>query len=409
MHILLLTHYYPPEVNAPASRCSENARAWVAAGHRVTVVTCAPNHPAGQVLPGYKNRLFQHERIDGVDVIRVWTWLAANEGFLPRIAGYVSYLVSVVLQRFRIPRADVVVSTSPQFFAGLAGWAFKSRTRPWVLEIRDLWPESIVAVGAMRHGTAIRLIERIEAAAYRAADRVVVVTDSFVEHIRARRPVGPIDVVKNGVDLTHFLPAAAADVAAFRAEYGLTGKFVAAYVGTHGMAHGLDTILSAAEMLRERADIIFLLVGAGAEKARLEAERDRRGLNNVVMLGQQPKSVMPTVWSATDAALVLLRAFDTFRSVIPSKMFEAMALAKPIVLGVAGEAAAIMETGRAGIAIPPEDAAALGEAVRKLADDETLAARLGVGGRTYVRVEFDRAVLAKRYLAVLEAAVAAKT
>ncbi|URW74453.1 glycosyltransferase family 4 protein [Sphingomonas donggukensis] len=408
MHILLLTHYYPPEVNAPASRCSENARAWVAAGHRVTVVTCTPNHPAGRLFPGYANRLFQRETIDGVEVIRVWTWLAANEGFLPRIAGYVSYLVSVVLQRFRIPWADVVVSTSPQFFAGLAGWAFKSRRRPWVLEIRDLWPESIIAVGAMRRGFAIRVLERIEAAAYRAADRVVVVTDSFVDHVRARRPAGPIDVIKNGVDLTHFRPATGDAVAAFRAAHGLTGKFVASYVGTHGMAHGLDTILDAAEVLRDRADIAFLLVGAGAEKARLEAERDRRGLTNVVMLGQQPKAAMPTVWSATDAALVVLRDFDTFRSVIPSKMFEAMALAKPIVLGVAGEAAALLAAGDAGIAIPPEDSAALADAVRTLSDDAALAARLGSSGSTHVGAEFDRSVLAARYLALLEAAVAAK-
>ncbi len=403
MHILVLSHYYPPEVNAPASRVSENARAWVRAGHQVTVVTCVPNHPTGRAYSGHANRAFQRETIDGVEVIRVWTWLAANEGFLPRIANYVSYMFSVWVQAWRLPRADVVVSTSPQFFCGLAGLAFRRAWRPWVLEIRDLWPESIIAVGAMRRDFAIRMLERIEAFAYRKADLVVSVTDSFVAHIRARRPSGDIAVVKNGVDLTLFHRA---DATGFRAAHGLTGKFVAAYVGTHGMAHGLDTILGAAEQMRGRDDIAWLLVGSGAEKARLAREVARRRLTNVVMLDQQPKAMMPVVWSATDAALVLLRRLDTFKSVIPSKMFEAMALEVPMVLGVEGEAKALMQAGGAGIAITPEDADQLAAAVRRLADEPEAARAMGTGGRTYVVAEFDREKLAAAYLAKLEALVA---
>jgi len=408
MHITVLTHYYSPEVNAPASRWSEMARAWVRAGHRVTVVTCAPNHPAGQLYPGYRNRLFQRETIDGVEVIRLWTYLAANEGFVPRIANYVSYLASVLLQAWRLPRADVVISTSPQFFCGLAGRLLQRRRRPWVLEIRDLWPESIIAVGAMRRSALIRLLERIEAYAYRSADLVVAVTDSFVHHIRARRPQGPIAVVKNGVDLSLFSRADPAAIAAFRAEHGLTGKFVASYVGTHGMAHGLDAVIDAAERLRDRPDIAFLMVGAGAEKARLAAEAARRGLSNIVMLDQQPKAMMPMVWSASDAAMVLLRGLDTFRSVIPSKMFEAMALQIPMILGVEGEARALMEAGGAGIAITPESGVELAAAVTRLAGDPALAARMGASGRAHVAAEFDRERLAADYLAQVVALVEAR-
>jgi colanic acid biosynthesis glycosyl transferase WcaI len=408
MHILVLTHYYPPEVNAPASRLSENARTWAAAGHKVTIVTCAPNHPAGQLYPGYRNRWFQREAIDGVEVIRVWTWLAANEGFLPRVANYVSYFLSVLLQSFNIPKADIVLSTSPQFFCGLAGCIFQSRRQPWVLEIRDLWPESIIAVGAMKRGAVIRLIERVEAWAYRAADLVVTVTESFVNHVRAARTEGPVLVIKNGVDLAHFRRAPDDAVAAFRAANGLTGKFVAAYVGTHGMAHGLDAVIEAADTLRARDDIVFLLVGAGAERDRLIAERDRRELTNVVMLGQQPKTMMPVIWSATDAALVLLRGLDTFKSVIPSKMFEAMALEVPMVLGVEGEAKALMEAGGAGVAIPPEDGAALAAAVTRLADSPALGRAMGASARAFVVREFDREILARRYLDALEALVAAR-
>lgn len=408
MKILVLTHYYPPEVNAPASRLSEHARVWAQAGHEVTVVTCVPNHPTGRAYPGYRNRLWQEEERDGVRVIRLWTWLAANEGFLPRIANYVSYLLSVFLWMWRLPKADVVLSTSPQFFCGLAGWLLKRKRRPWVLEIRDLWPESIVTVGAMKRGAAIKLLEAIERFAYRKADLVVSVTDGFVPHIRERRGDGPIAVIKNGVDLTTFTTPDAAAEAAFRAAHDLTGKFVAAYVGTHGMAHKLDTVLEAAELLRGRSDIAFLLVGEGAERARLVGEVAARGLSNVVMLGQQPKSAMPSIWAASDAALVLLRRVDTFKTVIPSKMFEAMAMACPMIMGVEGEAKALMEAGGAGIAITPESAAELAAAVTRLADDPELAAQLGESGRSFVAREFDRRALAERLLGEMQALVAAR-
>jgi glycosyltransferase involved in cell wall biosynthesis len=402
VRILALSHYYPPEVNAPASRLSEHARIWREAGHDVTVVTCAPNHPAGQIYPGYRNRLWQQETIDGVSVIRLWTYLAANEGFVSRIANYLTYLFSLLFWIWRLPRADLVMSTSPQFFCGLAGWFLKRRKRPWVLEIRDLWPESIVTVGAMKRGAAIRAIEKVEAFAYRKADLVVSVTDGFVPHIRARRPKGPIAVIKNGVDLTRFgSDPATAD--AFRAEHGLTGKFVASYVGTHGMAHGLQAVIAAAERLRDRDDIAFLMVGGGAERETIKAMRDAKDLTNIVMLDQLPKAAMPAVWGASDAALVLLKRVDTFKTVIPSKMFEAMALGVPMILGVEGEAKALMEEAGAGIAITPEDDAELAAAIERLADNRALGREIGAAAETFVRAQFDRQRLAHAYLAEFEA------
>lgn len=401
MRILALSHYYPPEVNAPASRLSDHARVWREAGHEVTVVTCAPNHPAGQLYPGYRNRLWQEETIDGIRVIRLWTFLAANEGFLPRIANYLTYLFSILFWMWRLPRADVVMSTSPQFFCGLAGWFLKRRKRPWVLEIRDLWPESIVTVGAMKRGTVIRSIEKVEAFAYRKADLVVSVTDGFVPHIRARRPHGPIAVIKNGVDLSRFASdPAAAD--AFRAEHGLTGKVIASYVGTHGMAHGLQAVIAAAERLRNRDDIAFLMVGGGAEREAIKALRDAKGLTNIVMLDQLPKAAMPAVWGASDAALILLKRVDTFKSVIPSKMFEAMALGVPMILGAEGEAKALMDEAGGGIAITPEDDAELAAAIERLADDRDLGRRIGTSAQAFVRAHFDREKLARAYLAEFE-------
>jgi len=405
MDILFLTHYYSPEVNAPASRTSEHCRAWVAAGHDVTVVTCAPNHPSGKVYPGYRNRLFQRETIDGVNVVRLWTALAANEGFARRTINYLSYLLAVGAAAPFLPRPDIVVSTSPQFFCGLAGGVIgATKRRPWVLEIRDLWPESIVAVGGMREGFLVSLLERMEAAAYRRADRVVVVTDSFVEHVASRRGREGIHVVKNGVDLDRFSPGA--DGAAIRARFGLGDRFVAAYVGTHGLAHGLDTILDAAAMLRDDPRIVFLLVGDGADRVRLEARAREMRLDNVTIAGQLPKSEMPGVWAATDASLILLKKRETFTKVLPSKMFEAMAVARPIVLGVEGEARALLDAAEAGIAVEPECADALARALSVLADDPKLCARLGANGAAHVREHYDRAALAMRYLDILESVVA---
>ena len=184
MHILFLTHYFPPEVNAPASRTFEHCRAWVKAGHEVTVITCAPNHPQGKLHEGYRNRFFQVETVEGIRVVRVWTLLASNEGFSRRTLNYLTYAMSAVFAAPRVRRPDVIVSTSPQFFCGLAGMPFKwMRWAPWVLEIRDLWPESIVSVGAMKKGAAIRFLEWVERRAYANADHIVSVTDSFVDHI----------------------------------------------------------------------------------------------------------------------------------------------------------------------------------------------------------------------------------
>jgi len=398
MHILFLTHYFPPEVNAPASRTFECAKVWAARGHKVTIVTPAPSHPGGIVYPGYRNRWTSREQVDGIDVIRIWTFVAANKGFAKRTLGFLSYPLSLLLHMWRLPKADIVVSSSPQFFAGLGGRLLKRRHRPWVLEIRDLYPESIVAVGAMKRGLGIRLLEKLERGAYRSADGIVSVTDSFVPHIAERRGRDDIAVIKNGVDLSFFTADGAGEAAKLlRRSLGLEGKFVAAYVGTHGAAHGLDTILDAADLLRGDDRFAFLLVGDGSERERLAAAVRARGLENVLLLGQRPKADMPVIWAAADVGLVLLKRSDTFKAVLPSKMFEIMGMARPIILGVEGEAAALLENAGAGVAITPESAAELAGRVSELADDPERVRRLGEAGRRYVAEQFDRTRLAERY------------
>lgn len=414
MRILFLSHYFPPEVNAPASRTYEHCKQWVKEGHEVTVVTCAPNHPRGVVYDGFKNRLFQREEMDGIKIIRLWTYVTANEGFVKRTLNYISYMFAVIFAIPFLPKADVVLSTSPQFFNGLAGYAVSRLKRvSWILEIRDLWPESILAVGAIKNKNVIKVLEYLEMFAYRKADRIVPVTDAFKKYMIKKGINGSkIEVIKNGVDLDFYSESSEADPNDRSDEskllgFDLRGKFVASYVGTHGMAHHLETVLEAAVELKDYKEIVFLLVGGGAERKKLMTMRDEMQLDNIVMLDQQPKGMMPVLWRISDTSLVLLKQSDLFKSVIPSKIFESMAMKRPIILGVQGESQTIIETAKSGICIEPESGDQLAEAILKLYKDEELIRELGENGREYVTEYFDRKMLAKRYLVLLENSILA--
>lgn len=408
MHILFLSHYFPPEVNAPAARGSEHCRQWAADGDDVTVVTCAPNHPNGKLYPGFRNRPYQRSRWEGVDVIRVLTYVTPNEGLLKRSANYILYMFAATLAAMFVRRVDIVVSTSPQFFNGLAGYFSSAMHRaPWVLEIRDLWPESILELGAIKARWLIRLLHAMATFGYRKADHIVVVTDAFKQHIvQLGIDPGKITVIKNGVDLTLFQATERDE--RFRESIGLTDKFVVSYVGTHGMAHGLETIIEAARLLRSHTHIGFLLVGDGAERRRLLAMRDALGLTNVVMLDQQTRASMPMIWSVTDASLVILRDKPVFRTVIPSKIFEAMAMRRPIVLGVLGESRQIVENAGAGLCVPPEDAQSLADSILALSADPALVGSLGESGHAYVTRHHDRVALARRFAALTRKTAASR-
>ena len=299
-------------------------------------------------------------------------------------------------------RPDVLIATSPQFLVGVAGlWLSKLLRVPFVFEVRDLWPASIVAVGALPAGSApVRALEVLEKTLYRAADRIVAVTDSFVDEIASRGvDAGKIRVVKNGVDLAAFRPMPKENEV--RARLGLQGKFVATYVGTHGMAHGLGTILDAAERLKPNDRFRFLLVGEGAEKAKLKALAHERGLTNVIFLDQQPRETIPAHIAASDVCLVLLRAHGLFKTVLPSKIFEFWGCARPVVLGVEGEARKLVEDAGAGVVFAPEDATGLVEALERLAEAPERVIALGDAGRRYVETNFSRTALARKYLEIL--------
>ncbi len=354
--ILFLTDNFPPEVNAPATRTYEHAREWVAKGYNVTVITCAPNFPHGKVYVGFKNKLISHEVKDGIKVIRVWTYITANEGFIKRILDYVSFSVMAFIVGLWI-KTDIIVATSPQFFTAISGrWLSFFKFRPWIMEVRDLWPESIAAVGAMNEGRLYKFLEFIELRLYKSAKKIIVVTDTFKQKITARGiESSKIYVHKNGVVLDFFKPSPK-DKAIMDANPQLHGKKVFAYIGTHGMAHGLSFIISSLPTIQDDLpQAHFLFIGEGAEKANLLNQAKELNLTNVTFLPFVPKDEVVRYLSLMDVALVNLMKSDTFKTVIPSKIFEAAALQKPILLGLQGETKGIVESFNAGICFEPEN------------------------------------------------------
>ncbi len=407
MRILFFSHYFPPERNAPASRTFAHCREWAAAGHAVTVVTCAPHHPRGVLYPGHRNALRQIEYVDGIRVVRCLTLPAANEGTWKRSASFLFYLVSAVCCAMLEERPDIVIATSPQFFCGWAGVvAGTLRRRPVLIEIRDLWPESIAAVGALHARLVLKVLEALERWMYRAASHIVTLGDGYRDGLIQRGVAAErISVVMNGVDGDLFVPAEPDQQLADR--LGVAGRFCITYCGTIGLAHGLEVVLRAARLLLERgrSDIVFLLVGDGARLDALRGEAARAGLDNVVFAGAFDRSAIPAVLSVSDACLVHLRKAGTFSTVMPSKIFESAAMERPIILGVQGFARDFIARAGCGICVEPENEEELVAAALRLADDAGLRNRLGAAGRAYVTERFDRTRLAERYLGIIERVV----
>lgn len=372
VHILFLSDNFPPEVNAPASRTYEHCREWVKKGAQVTVITCAPNFPKGKVFEGYKNRLWQSETVDGIRVIRVWSYIAANDGTARRILDYMSFMATATIAALFVRKPDVVVGTSPQFFTACAAYVVGTLKRlPWVFELRDIWPESIKAVGALGDSFAIRMLERLEMFLYRKATRIVGVTHAFKD-VLTKRGVDPakIDVVTNGVDLSNFGPQQKDQELARK--LGLEGCFVAGYIGTHGMAHGLETLLEAAATLQDlpgAEDVRILFLGDGARKAHLVGLAAQRQLRNVVFVDSVSKSEVPAYWSLLDVSIIHLRKTELFGSVIPSKLFECMGMGIPVLHGVPGESAQIVRDEGVGEVFESDNAVQLVDAVLRLRVD----------------------------------------
>jgi colanic acid biosynthesis glycosyl transferase WcaI len=407
MKILYISQYFPPEMGAPAARAAELTQHWANAGHNVTVLTGFPNHPTGVVPREYRKqfrKLVSREQVGAVNVVRTWLLPFPNRRAHERILNYSSFAVSAALTGLALSRPDVVIATSPQLLVGLSGWWLTQWKRvPFVFEVRDLWPESLAAVGLGRTTSLLyRSLRKTADVLYRRADRIVVVTPAFEEHLieHWRVPRQKISVIENGVETHLFAPGTEAGL---RKQLGVENKFVVSYIGTMGMAHALETIIDTATILQStNPGISFVVIGEGAEKQRLITQARQRNLANIQFLDQRPREQVPAYIRASDACLVPLKKTELFKTVIPSKMLEFMSCARPVILGVDGQARAILEEARAGIPVEPENSSALANAIRSLAANDETAHELGQNGRDYVVRKFSRSRTAQKYIHMLE-------
>ncbi|WKX78569.1 glycosyltransferase family 4 protein [Zobellia laminariae] len=359
-------------------------------------MTGAPNFPHGKVYKGYSNKIYSIEYVDGIKVIRVWTFIAANKGFLKRIIDFISFMISAFIAGLFV-KTDLIIATSPQFFTAVAGrWLAFWKRKKWVMEVRDLWPESIKAVGAMDRNIAIRFFEYLEHRMYKNAYKIVSVTDSFKRYIIADHniPSSRIAVVKNGINTSMFSPITKST--SLIKELGLENKFIIGYIGTHGMAHKLDFILQCADKVKDES-VHFLFVGAGAEKDNLLKLKENLGLKNVSLLPSVQKKQVKEYLSIIDVGLVNLRKSDTFKSVLPSKIFELAAMHKPILLGVEGEAKELVEQYNVGLSFDPENETEFLRAIERLKNSD-----LDRWEFSRLVADFDRVDLAKKMLEFLK-------
>lgn len=400
MRILFLAHYYPPEMGGAAARLHGLARWLVAFGHAVTVITGFPNYPSGVIPKSYRGKLHVRESLDGVELARTWVYASSHKSSLRRLANYLSFVLTALLTGLALNRHfDVVVASSPPLFIGLSGWLLAQlKGIPFVFDIRDLWPNVAVDAGEFAPDAAmIRWGYRLARFLYRRADHIVSVTENKrLKLLDAGVPAAKLSVVSNGVDLD-LIPSALSDGCAV---HGLQTKFVILYAGLIGIAQGLDVAVEAAQLLIEHHDIHFLIVGDGVQRDTLVDQVARHGLTNVTMLPRQPRERIPELMALADVCLVPLSNAG-ITDAVPSKLLEAWAFGKPVILAATGEAAVLVQQSGGGVVISPRDAAALAQAVLQLRSAPDRLARLGEAGQRYVAKHLARPALARKMETVL--------
>ena len=403
MKIVVISHYFVPEMGAPSARIYEMAKRWVRSGHQVQVITGFPNHPTGVIPEKYRGMKYLREEMDGIVVHRSYIYATPNKGFLKRTIGHLSFLMSSIIYSMKkVGEIDIVISTSPTFFTMFSGrYLSRKKKVPWILEVRDLWPAAIDALGVLKNKALLRLLEKMELHFYAACDGIVVVTRSFKQNLISRGvPADKIEVITNGVDEEVYKPQSKNQ--SLLEKYGLQDKFIVTYIGAHGISHALDKVVLAAEQLREQTDIQFVFVGEGAEKEKLISMAREKGLNNILFIGAQPKKDMPDYYNMSDVSVVTLKNIPLFRSFIPSKIFELMGCGVPIIAGLEGEAADILKESGAAVIVPPEAADAISRAVMDLKSNEVLRNRMEKNGPEFVKKYYSRAILADKYIRVMQ-------
>ncbi len=404
MNITIISHYFYPEIGAPSARLKEMADVWISQGHQVSVITNFPNHPTGIIHPGYKGRKFMIDWIGGLKIIRCKTFATPNAGFLKKIISHLVFMVTSVVQGMNhVKESDIIMASSPTLLC-VASARYLSRKLkiPYIFEVRDLWPAIFVELGIITNQPIIYNLEKFELYLYKKSAAVVCVTQSFAKNIINRGiNKNKVYFIPNGVDLTKFYPDR--DSGRFlKKELALEDKFIVLYIGAHGISHGLSAIMEAAKLFHKQKNIHFLLVGEGAEKDKLIKLAKNMQLKNITFLPAQPKNKMRTFYNLADVCLVPLRNIPLFNSFIPSKMFEIMGCGRPILASLKGEAANILQQSGGAIIVPPENCKEIAEGILTLAHDKERCRVMGEQGKNFVSQKYDRIMLAKKYLKVME-------
>ncbi|WP_342433481.1 glycosyltransferase family 4 protein [Neobacillus sp. FSL H8-0543] len=402
MKIVVISHFFPPEIGAPSARLYEMARHWVELGNEVHVVTCFPNHPTGVIPDKYKGLKYKYEQMDGIHVHRNYVYATPNKGFIKKTLGHISFMFSsVLISMKKIKRPDVIITSSPTFFSIFSGyWYSLIKRAPFVLEIRDLWPAAMIELGVMKKGVITNILEKMELFFYRKSKRLIMVTKSFKENVVSRGIDGSkVHVITNGVNQEMFYPREKS--ISIIDKYNLENKFVISYVGAHGISQNLSTILEVANSLKEYMDIHFLFIGEGAEKDKLKNIASGQGISNVTFIDSQPKEVIPEFYNTSDICLIPLKNIELFKTFIPSKMFEIMACGVPIVASLEGEAADILNESKAAEVVKPDNPEEIMHAIIKIKNDKVLYERLKEKGPAFVEQNYSRKNLAKEYLEII--------
>ncbi len=397
MHILLIHQAFAALHEPGGTRHHELARYLRQQGHQVTIIASPVSY-----LTGTNKKNLRRKQTDdlGVTIIRSFTLPALHRSFIWRVLSFLSFMVSSFINGLFIRKVDLIWGTSPPIFQGPTAWLLaRVKGVPFLLEVRDLWPAFAVAVGVLKNKTLIRLSEWLERFLYRHADRVMVNSPGFINHVKARG-AGEVALIPNGADPEMFDPAA--DGSSFRERFQLADKFVILYAGAHGLSNDLDVVLEAAERLKQDQNVRIVLLGSGKEKPRLQQEARDKALKNVLFLPPVPKVEMRAALAAADVCLAILKPIELYKTTYPNKVFDYMAAGKPVLLAIDGVIRQVVEEAEAGIAVPPGDPAAIAEAIHKLALNPVKCRKMGMNGRKLIESRFRRSDLANEFITLLE-------
>ncbi len=404
MRILILTQYYPPETGAPQNRLSDLAVRLKNMGADVSILTAMPNYPSMKVYREYVRKLYFREKMDGVTIHRAWIFASTKRNVLFRLLNYFSFVFSsMLIGLFYIKRQDYIICESPPLFLGISAYFLKLIKRSkLIFNVSDLWPESAEKLGIVKSRTLLRISYWLEKFIYKRSYLISGQTQGIVSNIKHRFPDKTVYWFRNGIDPEYYDPMIIESD--WRYESGFkSADFVLLYAGIIGYAQGLDVILKAAKQLVDQDNIKFVLLGSGPEKERLKNIAEVESLSNVYFLDAVSRNKMPEIISCIDASIIPLKRLDLFQGAIPSKIFEVLAMNKPIILGVEGEAKELfIDDGKCGLAFEPENHEELKQSILKLYSDNTLVRQLGENGRKYVLENFDRKKIASDFLSLLE-------